>query len=151
MNVVPLLAGAGATLVVSVVVQLLTAYLARRREHHARLFDAQRQVYAEALREFDQWASSIADNTPNVPVVDEATGEVVDWIHLGAADIGRLKNHPVRSSFELLASREARRALGDLLDALEGAVRESDARRAIPRLQDELRSVMRRDLGVHGM
>jgi hypothetical protein len=60
------LVGAGIAAITSVITALLTAKLAERRETRARLFDARRVTYAEAIR-----ATGIARHSILEPIVGD--------------------------------------------------------------------------------
>jgi len=138
--------GLAAGIVVSTVGQLIAGRQALRREREARLFDARRQAYAEALQEIGQHLPRPFDES--APVTQD--------------DVNALRRYVLGSEVHLLGSPKVRETFTDLMVALHRTLqteRDSDpdqARRGIPQPAAglivesirELTRLMHADLGV---
>jgi len=128
-------------LVLSVLLQLVVSHMTTRREREARLFDARRQVYAEALREIgNRW---------HVPIEEPA--------RVTQDDLNELRSYILGSEVLLVGSPEVRETFTNLMRLLHGALeahrggdrdKVNSLVREVGEIGKELRTVMHADLGV---
>lgn len=147
--------------VLTLVLQVIAGRQTKEREREARLFDARREVYAKVVGHVDVWVVAIAESGL-VPITDEGTNEIVDWITPGVKELREITDAPVKAQVELMGSSGVQRAVCELLEALEAAITgvimqpdgtartigETAGRVAVPKRYRELRAAMRADLGL---
>ncbi len=126
------LLGAGVAAFTSVVTVLLTAKLTERRETRARLFDARRQVYVEALH-----VARLARRSVTEPPREDVS-------------IAVARMSTLMIQLQLLGSLEVHRAYDELVKSLgewhqDATVAQLGA--AVSAAEVKVRDLMRRDLG----